>query len=282
VRLKAVIAGVVMLMSGAAWSDSAGQRVVSADGSLTETLYALGAGDLLVAVDTTSNYPPATEDLPRVGYLRALPFEGILAMAPDVLITSTEAAPEKTLTRLDQAGVEVVRLPRPKTPGQVLERTLEVGRIVGHEAEAERLVAAMDTRIRRVLESGSFAGHKVLFLMAAGSHGVMIAGRETAADDLLQILGADNAAPNVLGYKPANREAVLASGADAIVVAETAPGQFRIDDWPQLRALEAWQEGRYLVADSMMMLGFGPRLPEALEALAGVLGMESQVAGHGS
>lgn len=54
-RLKAVIAGVVMLMSGAAWSDSAGQRVVSADGSLTETLYALGAGDLLVAVDTTSN-----------------------------------------------------------------------------------------------------------------------------------------------------------------------------------------------------------------------------------
>lgn len=281
-RLWVLFAGMMLVVSGQVWAGGGHERVVSADGSLTETLYALGAEDRLVGVDTTSNYPAATADLPRVGYLRALPFEGILALRPDVLITSTEAAPEKTLTRLDQAGVEVVRLPRPKTPGQVLERTLEVGRIVGHEAEAERLVAAMDTRIRRVLESGSFAGHKVLFLMAAGSHGVMIAGRETAADDLLRILGADNAASNVLGYKPANREALLASGADAIVVAETAPGQFRIEDWPQLQALDAWREGRYLVADSMMLLGFGPRLPDALEALAGVLGAESQVAGHGS
>lgn len=281
-RTRVLLVTVLLVLAGPAWSGDGSQRVVSADGSLTETLYALGAEDLLVAVDTTSNYPAATADLPRVGYLRALPFEGILALHPDVLITSTDAAPEKTLTRLDQAGVQVVRLPRPRSPEQVMDRILQVGRIVGHETRAVQLVAGMDARIRRVLEAGDFAGQKVLFLMAAGSHGVMIAGRETAADDLLRVLGADNATPTVMGYKPANREALLASEADAIVVAETAPGQFRIDDWPQLQALAAWHKGRYLVADSMMLLGFGPRLPDALEALAAVLGQSGQVARHGS
>lgn len=256
-------------------------RIVSADGSITETVYALGAQDSLVGVDTTSNYPTEVQSLPRVGYLRALPFEGVLALRPDVLLTTVEAAPDKTLERLKQAGVEVIQLPVARSPADTMARIREVGRILGKGAPAEAMVADMQHRVERIAATAGASSVRVLFLMAAGNHGVMIAGRDTAADALLEALGASNAMDEVSGYKPANREALLASEPDAIVVAESRPGQFDIADWPQLSSLEAWKQGQHYVGDSMLLLGFGPRLPQAMEEVAGVLAQARQVAQNG-
>ena len=62
------------------------ERLVVAGGCATEIVYALGAGDRVVAVDSTSAWPPEARDLPRIGYVRALPVEGILSMEPDRLL----------------------------------------------------------------------------------------------------------------------------------------------------------------------------------------------------
>ncbi|PCM46297.1 ABC transporter substrate-binding protein [Marinobacter sp. ANT_B65] len=250
----------------------AGQpRIVSADGSITETVYALGAEESLVGVDTTSNYPPEVRSQPRVGYLRALPFEGVLALRPDVLLTTMEAAPDRTLERLKQAGVEVIQLPVARSPQDTMARIREVGRVLGKGPEAGAMAADIQKRIERIGINTQGKPAQVLFLMAAGNHGVMIAGQDTAASALLDALGAGNAMGDMSGYKPANREALLASRPDAIVVAESRPGQFDIAQWPQLAALDAWKQGRYYVGDSMLLLGFGPRLPQAMEEVAGVL-----------
>ncbi|RBW49369.1 ABC transporter substrate-binding protein [Marinobacter sp. F3R11] len=257
----------------------AGQpRIVSADGSITETVYALGAEDSLVGVDTTSNYPPEVRSQPRVGYLRALPFEGVLALRPDVLLTTVEAAPDRTLERLKQAGVEVIQLPVARSPEGAMARIREVGRVLGKGPEAETMVADIRKRVERIDTNTEGTPAQVLFLMAAGNHGVMIAGQDTAASALLDALGADNAMGDISGYKPAGREALLASRPDAIVVAESRPGQFDINQWPQLAALDAWKQGRYYIGDSMLLLGFGPRLPQAMEAVAGVLAKAGPVA----
>src|SRR5690606_1578113 len=75
---------------------------------------------------------------------------------------------------------------------------------------------------------------KVLFLLAAGTRGVMVAGKETQAQQLLDWLGLENVAVGTSGYKPLNREAALILKPDAIVVAETEPGAFKESDWPGL------------------------------------------------
>ena len=82
-------------------------RLVSIDGSLTEIIYALGADADLVGVDTTSTYPPAATELPDVGYMRALSAEGILSLAPDRVITTTDAGPADALSQLQAAGIEI-------------------------------------------------------------------------------------------------------------------------------------------------------------------------------
>ena len=250
-----------------------GSRIVSADGAVTEILFALGVEDRLVGVDTTSKYPEDVNQLPKVGYLRALPFEGVLSLEPDHLITTEEAEPEQTLQRLEQVGVKVTRLPVAQSPEQTLQRIMAIGELVGREEAAARLAGelqAVFTDIdKKVAARGS--APRVLVLLAAGGHGVSFGGSHTGADALLKAIGATNAVSNIRGYKPASREAIISANPDAIVVAESAPGQFRIADWPELAQLPAWKNGHRYVGDSMMLLSFGPRLAEALVMLDGIL-----------
>lgn len=259
-------------------------RVVTADGAITEIVYRLGLESLLVGVDTTSGYPEQTESLPKIGYLRALPFEGVLALKPDLLITSEQAAPEENLERLARAGVQVEKLPSARTPEAALERIVTVGGLLGEEEKAEVLASELRSKINRIQHTSATRGNPptVLFILAAGNHSVMLAGEGTSASALLEAVGAVNAVSGIQGYKPANREAILASRPDAIVIAESTPGQFEIGSWPEVERLDAWQNGHRLVADGMLLLGFGPRLPDAMAAVNEVLPAPSNVAANDS
>jgi len=70
------------------------RRIVSIGGALTEILYALQAQSELVAVDTTSSFPDAAQKLPNVGYARSLSTEGVLAMAPTMILATEDAGPQ--------------------------------------------------------------------------------------------------------------------------------------------------------------------------------------------
>lgn len=280
--MRSQLAGILLAMA-MVWPGvcaAADIRLVTADGAITEIVYRLGLESLLVGVDTTSGFPEATAALPKVGYLRALPFEGVLALQPDMLITSEQAAPQKNLERLSKAGVQVEILPSAWSFEASLRRVQTVGGLLGKEAEARALVADLQARIDTLHRSAEARGYrpKVLFVLAAGNHSVMLAGKNTAAEALLDEVNADIAFADLEGYKPASREAILASQPDAIVIAESVPGQFNIDNWPELQLLDAWKSGHRLQADSMLLLGFGPRLVDAMAAVNEVLPVRQGVA----
>ncbi len=94
-----------------------GPRVVSLGGSVTEIVVALGAGDRLVARDTTSNHPESVLSLPDVGYIRALSPEGVLALDPDLILAEGDAGPPEAVEVLAAAGIPLVRMPRRWRPG---------------------------------------------------------------------------------------------------------------------------------------------------------------------
>ena len=87
---------------------AAAQRIVSLAGEVTEIVYALGAEELLVAVDASSNYPEAANDLPNVGYHARLSAEALMAHEPTLVIANSEAGPQEVLDQLESAGVEIV------------------------------------------------------------------------------------------------------------------------------------------------------------------------------
>lgn len=241
------------------------QRVVAVDGAITEIIYALGAESMLVGVDSTSIFPAAARDLPSVGYRRTLTAEGLLALQPDLILATAESGPKATLEHLASVGVKIVTLPDVRRPDDVLQRVARIAAVLDRPQLGEQLQQKLQQQIAGLQRLLPVPDPKpVLFLLAAGTHGVMLAGQGTQAQMVLDVLQLPNAVTDVDSYKPFNAEAALALQPELIVVAETQPGAFSLASLPALQATPAAQHNRVLVLDSMYLLSGGPRWPTAL------------------
>ena len=121
-------------------------RIVSIGGAITETLYALGQQRRIVAVDTTSLFPPqAMRDKPNVGYVRQLSPEGVLGLHPTLILAIDGAGPKEAVEVIESAGIPFVHVPDHFTADGVIERI----RLV---AAATQTIAAGDCLIAQVRE----------------------------------------------------------------------------------------------------------------------------------
>ena len=252
-------------------------RIVAVGSSITEIVYALGAEKLLVGVDTTSLYPNAARSLPQVGYMRALSAEGVLSLKPTLIIATTAAGPATVLDQLKATGIEVMVLPDHYDYDSVITKIAAVGKATGKVAEADAMIergrAAMKTLADRLATATSRP--RVLFLLGMGSGAPQAAGRNTAADGIIKMAGGVNAIEGYSGYRPLTPEAVIASKADYILVTrqtvEAMGGIQAVLDQPSLNRTPAGKAGKVLEFDALLLLGFGPRTPQAAQELASAL-----------
>jgi iron complex transport system substrate-binding protein len=255
----------------------ASPRIVSVGSALTEIVYALGAEGLLAGVDTTSLYPAAARALPQVGYMRALSAEGVLSLKPTLVIATTAAGPAATLDQLRATGVEVLVLPDHYDYDSVIAKIEAVGRVTGKRPEADAMIARGRADMAELTKKLATTTSKprVLFLLSMGGGAPQAAGRDTAADGIIRLAGGANAIDSYAGYRPLTPEAVLASRADFVLVTrQTVQAMGGIDailDQPALRRTPAGRAGKVLQFDALLLLGFGPRTPQAALELASAL-----------
>ncbi len=255
------------------------QRIISVDGALTEIVYALDAADRLVGVDTTSLYPPAAEELPKVGYKRALSAEGLLSLSPDVLLATDDAGPPEVLKQIVLAGVPVPMIPDQPTVAGLHEKIAAVADVLDRAGAAVELSAAVDAALGEARAATANASRKprVLFLLHVGSGNDLAAGRDTAADTLIRLAGGENVLHDAFqSYKPLSAEAALAAAPEVILVTERnlkgLGGEDALLARPDLAATPAGQARRLVSMDGPLLLAFGPRLGEAVATLARHLG----------
>lgn len=132
--LCATLCAFLLLPTEPAAGSAGPARLVSADGAITEIVYALDAGDRLVGVDSTSRFPPETARLPDIGYKRALSAEGILGLRPGLVLATDDAGPPEVLAQIAAAGVEVRRIPDAPTVAGLTENVGAVAAVLGREA----------------------------------------------------------------------------------------------------------------------------------------------------
>ncbi|MEJ7596971.1 MAG: ABC transporter substrate-binding protein [Kofleriaceae bacterium] len=252
------------------------RRIVSIGGAITETVFALGAGDDVVAVDTSSVYPEATAGLPKVGYQRTLSAEGILALAPDLVIVSDEAGPPATLAQLRAAGVRVAQMPSAKTTEAAIARVVTVGKAIGrptadHAAQMTRDIAAARARV-------AVAGPRFVLVYARGAGTLMVAGSDTAGAAMVALAGGRNAVAGLTGFKPLSPEILIDAAPDVIVVPvrglATLGGEHGLLAVPGVAETPAGRQRRIVAFDDLLLLGFGPRLATAIDGLARALRVE--------
>lgn len=276
-RTGRIVLALGLLFGSAASAAAEPRRIVSAGGSVTEIVHALGAGDRLVGVDSTSFHPPEVRDLPDVGYLRALSAEPVLSLSPDMVLAEADAGPPEALAQLRSAGVEVVTTPDEPDIEGVAAKIDTVAAALGREAAGETLKSEMLARWDEVREAVAATGERprVLFVLSTGSGAPLVAGQETSAAGIIEMAGGVNAIRDFTDFRPLTPEAGVALAPDVILVTRRTVGMLggeaALLALPGLAATPAAEAGRVVAMDGLLLLGFGPRTPEAAARLARAL-----------
>lgn len=278
-KFKALCGLVVMTIAtagNAQAADSKAPRVVSVAGSLTEIVYALGAEEHLVGVDTTSMYPESATALPQVGYQRALSAEGVLSLNPDLVLATEEAGPPAVLEQIKAAEVAMEIVPVDYSGAGVVNKIRVAASALGLEAQGQALAETFSADLKAVQDEITAAQAdkdkvRVLFLLNAGQGSPMAAGLNTAANAMITLTGAQNAITDYEGYKPISIEAVVSADPDIILLPErTLKGLNGVEGvlkLPGVGITKAGQQKRIVAMDGLHMLGFTPRLPGAVRDL---------------
>jgi iron complex transport system substrate-binding protein len=249
------------------------RRIISVGGAVTETVFALGAGAEIVAVDTSSVYPAAVHELPKVGYQRTLSAEGILAFQPDLVLLSDDAGPPAAIEQLRSAGVHIERFSNALDLEQTIARTEKIGAALGRPAT--ELIAKMRADTKAALARVKPNGPRFVMMFAHGAGSMMVAGENTSGSAMVQLAGGTPAVSGFTGYKAVSAEALIAAAPDVIVVpAHTMKMSGGIDGvlkMPGVAETPAGRARRIIAFDDLLLLGFGPRLAQGIEELARAL-----------
>ncbi len=259
-----------------AFADPA-QRVLTLGGSVTEIAVALGAQDRLIGRDSTSTFPPSVTALPDVGYFRALSPEGVLALNPDLILSESGAGPQEALDVLNAAGIPFTMSGPDTSPDGLIAKITTIANALDLPDEGKALAAevAQGLQQARARAASVESPKRVLFILSLQGGRVMAGGEGSSAESIIELAGGINAGMGFDGYKQITDEAVLTAAPDVILMMDRE-GDLAINNdmvlaHPALSQTPAAKTGQILRMDGLLLLGFGPRTPQAAADLHALL-----------
>jgi iron complex transport system substrate-binding protein len=251
-------------------------RIVALGGAVTEILYALGLEDQIAGVDLTSTFPARAQAKPNVGYVRALTAEGVLSLAPTLVIAIEGAGPKEAIDVLEKASVPYVVVPDHHDVKDVGGKIRLVADAAGVSDKGKDLAAAVEADLAALdaMRQAITTRRKAIFVMGMTAGSPVVAGQDTAADVIFRLAGVDNAISETTGYKPASDEAAFAAQADAVVVMAERGHALTPDvvfGRPPFMGTPAARDNRLVSMSGSYLLGFGPRTAHAARDLAAAI-----------
>lgn len=250
-----------------------GERVLSIGGSVTEIVYELGEEDRLVGRDSTSTFPEQATSLPDVGYIRQLSPEGVLSVNPDLVISETGAGPVEAVELLRAAAVPFVEVTDGYTEAAVLQKIRDVAEALSVPDKGEALAAEVSADLDAAKAMATTdAPKRVLFVLSTAGGRITAAGEDTSAEAIIEMAGGVNAVDGISGYKQLSDEAIARAAPDVVLMMDRTGDHAITDDdlfaHPAFVATEAARTRSVVRMDGLLLLGFGPRVGEAVRTLA--------------
>ncbi len=197
-------------------------RIVSLSPHITELLFAAGAGARIVGADDASDYPPAAREIPRLGEVTALDVEGLLRLAPSLVILWETGTPPRVRAELERLHLQVL-VTEQRTLDDIGQAIVEFGRLAGTSpaaaAAARRYRADLaELRARYVGRTRLKVFYQVWdrpFYTLSGEHVV---------SEVISLCGGGNIFAELTPLAPiVDREAVLARNPDVILIGAAGP-----------------------------------------------------------
>jgi iron complex transport system substrate-binding protein len=241
-------------------------RIVSLAPHATELLYAAGAGDRVVGVLATSDWPPEALAKPKVGDSRALDLERIFLLKPDLVVTWPFAAPAQ-VGALTARGIPVF-VASPATIDGIAQDMERLGALAGTLPTASSRAAEFRAKLAKLSASHGGAKKVRVFYEIWDVPLYTVGGRHLISQALAACGGENVFAELALPAPGVSVEAVLAAKPDAIIAgADGAVRPAWLDDWKRWPTLPAVIRGNLFTVDANLLHRSGPRFIDGMDTL---------------
>lgn len=249
------------------------RRIVALIPSLTEIVFDLGRGDLLVGATQYAKEPPAAASLPRVGSYLHLDIERIVALQPDLCLAVRDGNPEHLVKRIESLGIPVFAFDSQDLP-EIIESVRLMGDLLNASERATEIIRQMQLKIDVVKKRVKSTENRPGVFFQIDANPMVSAGQNTFIDRLITMAGGRNYAAGSTTYPRYSWEDILVMQPEVVIIASMAGGYTEEQlkeawlKWPQIPAVKT---GRVHVVDANLFDRPVPRLADGLVALADLL-----------
>jgi iron complex transport system substrate-binding protein len=267
-------AGPVKGMDGQTVDVPSPKRVVVLNSSLVEIVFGLGKGGTVAGTDITGAYPAEVAKLPKVGHPYQPSVEGIISLAPDLVIGAEENLTAAVAEQLRSAKLPVLIVENTSKHGidGLLRRIDALAQLFNAAEAGQRMKQDITRRVGELAKKIAAEKKKprVLFLYAHSPGEAFVYGTETGTHALIELAGGQNAADFTTGTKTLTAEGMVQASPDAIIMLyrglEAVSGVEGAVKLPGVALTPAGKNKRILAVDNNVRW-IGPRFPEFAEKL---------------
>ncbi|WP_291777035.1 ABC transporter substrate-binding protein [Cecembia sp.] len=251
-------------------------KIITAGGTVSEIVSALGFQNQIIATDITSTYPSDLQKLPSIGYRNQIKAEGILALGPDMVLAEKGYLTEDVTQQLLSTGIVLRFFDKPQQISETYRLISELGEFLEVQEKASQLNEALqddEAALKAYVSENNGKGKsKVAFVMARGLETVFLAGEETFAASLIEMAGGEFAGQGFKDFIPLTPEAIVSVNPDYLLFFDsglaTIGGKEGVSQIRGIDQTSAYQKERILAFDGHYLSGFGPRVAKAALELA--------------
>jgi ABC-type Fe3+-hydroxamate transport system substrate-binding protein len=242
-------------------------RAISLAPSVTEMVFAAGAGDRLVGVTTYCNFPEAAKAIEKIGDTQTPNIERIIALRPDVVFVSTASQLEAFMQTLEQQNIAVY-VTDPKSIDGVAENLRTLGGLFGTESTANGLASGLQQRATAVDENLKGRARPKVFVQISNEP-LFTIGKDAFLTELVERAGGESVTREVpTGFPKLSKETASAMSPHVIILSDSEDNR---EPNEVFRNSPAVKNGRVYRINADIISRPGPRLVDALEQIAGFL-----------
>lgn len=243
------------------------ERAISLAPSLTEMIFAVGAGDRLVGVTTYCNYPAEAQSIQKVSDTQTPNIESIIALKPQIVFVSSASQLEAFTGILDQQNIAVF-VTNPTGLSGMLKNLTQLGDMFGTSEIAAREVGGLQRRIDAV--KGRVSGKpRVRIFVQFSREPLFTIGKESFLTEVVELAGGESVTKDVATtYPKLSKETALALNPDALILSDSEDNREPNDVF---KTSPAVKNGFVYRIDADIISRPGPRLIDALEQMASLL-----------
>lgn len=249
------------------------QRVISLAPSITEIIYDLGEEKRLQGVTRYSDYPAQAKALPKVGTYVHLDLERIVALKPDLCISTKDGNPKHIIEKISRLGIPVYAI-NPRSLEQTMDTITQIGSLLNAQEAAARLVSGMQQRITRVQSLVAQVNNRPRIFFQIDAEPLVSAGNNTFIHELIELAGGINTAAGNDPYPRYSWEDILILQPDIVIISSMAGGldsEDLLGIWKKWSQLKAVLNEQVFVVDAGMFDRTTPRLVAGLETIAEII-----------